>query len=328
MTPGHVTPEILREWWWHRQGLDGTLDGSTPATVLTATGWARTVGSANSYLTLFARAGSGRAEVDAATADLAICELPAARGCTYLVPAADFGLALQAGWHAPEAEAVLAERLGVRRAELDTLCDDVVAALSHGPLDPARLRDVLGSAVRSLGEEGRKKGLSTTLPIALGLLQAAGRIRRIPVNGRLDQQRYVYTRWSPIDTGLSDEEARTELARKYFGWTGGHRFRSCAGSPRSPHGTRRPRSPSSTWSASATGGWRCPPMPSSSPTSYRGRPRTRCWPASTRSYCCAATYGACCPPRTRTAPSRGTDPASLSASWPTFPTTRSSTAGA
>ncbi len=216
-----MASEALRAWWWHRQGLDGALAGAGAATVLATTGWARSVGGSNPYLTLFARAGIGRADVDEAVADLEICELPAARGCTYVVPAADFGLALQVGRRAPEAEAVLAERLGVPRGELDELCAAVLGALGGGALDPAELKTVLGPAVRGLGEEGRKKGLSTTLPVALGLLQAAGEIRRVPVNGRLDQQRYAYARWRRIDTGLSDEEARAELARRYFGWTGG-----------------------------------------------------------------------------------------------------------
>lgn len=211
----------LRAWWWHRQGLGGTLTGADPAVVLATAGWARSVGGCNPYLTLFTRAGIDRATADAAVADLAIGELPAARGCTYVVPAADFALALQAGRHAPEAEATLAERLGVPRREIDGLCDAVLAALDDRPLDPAGLKDVLGGAVRNLGEEGRKKGLSTTLPVALGLLQAAGEIRRIPVNGRLDQQRYTYARWTPLRTGLGDDEARIELARRYFDWTGG-----------------------------------------------------------------------------------------------------------
>ena len=67
----------LRAWWWHRQGLDGSLGSAAPAEVLARTGWARSVGGANPYLTLFARAGTGRAAVDAAQADLAIHELPA-----------------------------------------------------------------------------------------------------------------------------------------------------------------------------------------------------------------------------------------------------------
>jgi hypothetical protein len=211
----------LGAWWWHRQGLDGSLAGADPATVLATTGWARSVGGANPYLTLFARAGTVRAEADAAVADLAICELPAARGCTYVVPAADFALALQVGRHAPEAEAATALRLGVPRQEIDDLCEAVLGALAEGPLDPAGLKPVLGAAVRNLGEAGRKKGLTTTLPVALGLLQAAGEIRRIPLNGRLDQQRYTYARWTPPRTHLKDDEARVELARRYFGWTGG-----------------------------------------------------------------------------------------------------------
>jgi len=137
------------------------------------------------------------------------------------VPAADFALALRVGRHAAEAEAATALRLGVPRRELDELCDAVLGALADRPLDPAELKSVLGDAVRNLGEAGRKKGLTTTLPVALGLLQAAGEIRRIPVNGRLDQQRYSYARWTPPRTNLSDDEARAELARRYFGWTGG-----------------------------------------------------------------------------------------------------------
>jgi hypothetical protein len=82
------------------------------------------------------------------------------------------------------------------------------------------LKGRLGDAVRSLGEAGRKRGQSTTLPAALGLLQAAGEIRRVPVNGRLDQQRYGYVRWSAPRTGKSDEAARAELARLWFGWAG------------------------------------------------------------------------------------------------------------
>jgi hypothetical protein len=61
----------------------------------------------------------------------------------------------------------------------------------------------------------------TTLPLALGKLQSTGEIRRIPVNGRLDQQRYRYTLWTPNPLAkfkLSQQEAHTELARRYFRW--------------------------------------------------------------------------------------------------------------
>jgi hypothetical protein len=213
-----MQPATLRAWWSYRQGLDGGLHGTEPARVLARTGWARTVGGANPYLTLFARAGTGRAAVDAAQADLAIHELPAARGCTYLVPAGHFSLALQVGRSAPEADLPVLERLGAPRSEIESLCGKVLDVVGPDPFDPARLKDALGDAVRSLGEEGRKRGQSTTLPAALGLLQAAGEIRRVPVNGRLDQQRYGYVRWRAEPTGLTDEQARAELARLYFDW--------------------------------------------------------------------------------------------------------------
>jgi hypothetical protein len=69
-----------------------------------------------------------------------------------------------------------------------------------------------------------KKGITTTLPVALGTLQAEGLIRRIPTNGRLDQQRYKYALWNPSPLAkynLSSEQAFAELARRYFLWTGG-----------------------------------------------------------------------------------------------------------
>jgi hypothetical protein len=211
----------LRAWWWHRQGLDGSLAGASPADLLARTGWARSVGGANPYLTLFARAGVSRVDTEAAVSALSIHELPSARGCTYVVPAADFGLALQVGRGAPEADLARVGKLGVPRTEIDTLCAAVLDAVAGGPLDPARLKEVLGDRVRNLGPAGKKQGVTTTLPVALGLLQASGELRRVPVDGRLDQQRYAYTRWTAPRSGLSDEEARVELIRRYLGWTGG-----------------------------------------------------------------------------------------------------------
>src|SRR5262245_50729349 len=169
-----MNADPLRAWWWHRQGLDGSLAGADPATVLARTGWARSVGGANPYLSLFARAGTSRAEVDRAVAGLEIFELPAARGCTYVVPSVHFGLALRVGRHAPEADLKVVAKLGVGRAEIDALCAGVLRVLDRaGPLDPAQLKDRLGEQVRNLGEEGRKRGQATTLPSALGLLQAS-----------------------------------------------------------------------------------------------------------------------------------------------------------
>jgi hypothetical protein len=90
-------------------------------------------------------------------------------------------------------------------------------------MDPEELKQAAGSAVRKLGDPGKKKGLTTTLPVALGRLQTEGEIRRVPTNGRLDQQRYRYALWRPNPLGgfnLSADEVATELARRYFQWTG------------------------------------------------------------------------------------------------------------
>src|ERR1035441_1173542 len=212
----------LRAWWAHRQGLDGGLAGKSAAEVLERAGWARSVGGVGPYLTLFSRAGLSRQKVDAAVANTDIHELPSARSCTYVLPASDFALGLKMAQSFP-GEMKTAEKLGVTPKEIDKLCDLMRHALEKEPLDPDGLREATGKAVRNLGAEGKKKGLTTTLPVALGKLQVAGDIRRVPVNGRLDQQRYKYTLWRPNplrNFKLSTEEAYTELARRYFAWIG------------------------------------------------------------------------------------------------------------
>ena len=98
----------LRAWWSHRQGLDGSLAGASPTEVLDRAGWARSVGGAGPYLTLFARAGTGRDEADRALAERQIHELPSARGCTYVLPASDFALGLAVGVFVVEAVAAAA----------------------------------------------------------------------------------------------------------------------------------------------------------------------------------------------------------------------------
>src|SRR5215831_3221792 len=213
----------LQQWWWHRQGFDGSLRGKSAAEVLERSGWARSVGGVSPYLTLFARAGISREGADAAVSKLEIHELPAARGCTYVLPASDFALGLKVGETFSGAEMKTAYKLGVTDKEIDKLCDAVLKALAKGPLSPDDIRDATGNASRNLGEEGKKKGMITTLPVALGKLQATGDIRRIPVNGRLDQQRYQYTLWQPNPLTrfkLSTQEAQVELARRYFRWIG------------------------------------------------------------------------------------------------------------
>ena len=213
----------LRAWWWRLQGLDGSMAGSSPAQVLQRAGWARSVGGASPYLSIFARSGTPRADVDNAVAALEIHELPAARNCTYVVPKCDFALALKTGQPFTEGEMNVGRKLGVTEREIEKLCAAVMESVADKPISPDQIRETVDGAARNLGEAGKKKGLTTTLPLALGRLQAWGEIRRVPNNGRLDQQRYGYVRWrpNPLDEfKLSAEEAYTELARRYFAWIG------------------------------------------------------------------------------------------------------------
>ena len=214
----------LRAWWFRRQGLDGSMRKSAPAEVLERAGWARSVGGAGPYLSLFARARTTREAADAAAATLQIHELPSARGCTYVLPARDFAVGLKVGEEAAVAPMKVAAKLGVTEKEIEKLERAVLDTLDGSePLDPDAIRDATGKASRNLGEEGKKKGVTTTLPLALGRLQAHGEIRRVPVNGRLDQQRYKYVRWSPSPLATYRDslgEAYTDLARRYFRWVG------------------------------------------------------------------------------------------------------------
>ena len=187
----------IRAWWSHRQGLDGSLQGKTAGEALERAGWARSVGGVAPYLTLFSRAGISREAADDAVRKLEIHELPSARGCTYVLPASDFALGLKVGEAFNGTEMKTAYKLGVTDKEVEKLCDAVLKALAKGPLAPDEIREATGNASRNMGEEGKKKGMITTLPLALGQLQVRGEIRRIPVNGRLDQQRYQYALWRP-----------------------------------------------------------------------------------------------------------------------------------
>jgi hypothetical protein len=213
----------VRAWWAHRQGLDGSLRGASPDAVLCRSGWARSVAGAGPYLTLFARAGISRESADAAVSALSIHELPAARGCTYVLPARDFVLGLTLADDFGNGDMAQAHKLGVTDKEIDALCAAVLKALAKGALSPDALRDATGTASRSLGDAGKKKGMSTTLPLALGRLQTAGDIRRVPVNGRLDQQRYAYARWTPnprAKARMTAAEAHRDIAEHYFTWIG------------------------------------------------------------------------------------------------------------
>ena len=142
--------------------------------ILEQAGWARSVGGVGPYLTLFSRGGTSRAAADGAVAKLEIHELPTARGCTYVVPASDFALGLTVGRQFGGGDMKQAREAGVTEKEIDKLCDAVVKALEKGPLDPDGIARRPGKHHAVWARRGRRKGLTTTLPLALGRLQTEG----------------------------------------------------------------------------------------------------------------------------------------------------------
>ncbi len=189
----------LRRAWLAAQGLAAPAPRPVEQ-VLAETGWARTLGGADGYLSLAARCpGLTVGAVAGALAEGRIEVVPALRGCMYLVPAA----------HVPLARALargLSERRGDRerekagmdRAELDRVCAAVQDALAAGPATVHALKKRLPEGiVRSLGPAGKKLGLSSSLTPALRQMELDGRLARRVVDDRLDHERYLYVAGSP-----------------------------------------------------------------------------------------------------------------------------------
>ena len=114
-------------------------------------------GRRGSILDSIQQGGISREAADRSVANLEIHELPAARGCTYVLPAADFALALKLAQPFRESEIKLARKLGVTDREMNKLSTAVRKALVKGPLDPDEIRDAVGGAARNLGEEERRR---------------------------------------------------------------------------------------------------------------------------------------------------------------------------
>ena len=130
-----LTPQLQRAWWAHKQGSSNpSLNPRRPR--LARAGWARSVAGVGPYLTLHARAGLSRESVDAAVAALEIHELPSTRACTYVLPAADYALALTLAAASGDSEMKVALKLGVTEKEVDALSDAVLRALKFGPAEP------------------------------------------------------------------------------------------------------------------------------------------------------------------------------------------------
>jgi winged helix DNA-binding protein len=222
-----VTLAQARAFWQRQQGLAEPPGGSLGA-VIAATGWARTLGGAEVYLAVGARAPQmAPADLEAAVARSEVQVVPAVRGCIYLVPRVHVPLTLRvAEEKAAPAQARDMERAGIERREVDELGAAVRQLLGAGPLGTDGIRRGLpAGAVRSLGERGKKVGVSSPLPLALRQLELRGDIERTLEGGKLDSERYLWRRTakSPFDGARVPADAagrHAELARLFFGWAG------------------------------------------------------------------------------------------------------------
>ncbi len=208
-----------RAAWSRRQHLHAPHAGSLHDLVA-ATGWLRTLGGAEAYLALAARQpGTTVADVHRAIAQRELVVAPAVRGCVYVVPFADLPLALATARSQSEARLLRdLAKAGCDEATLHRTAAAVSEALAQGPATTAGLRAQLGDAVVSLGDVGKKIGLTSTLPPALRWLEWRGRVLRAPEGERLDHDRYTWVGAEVEVPDAGDAELARDLAEAYLRW--------------------------------------------------------------------------------------------------------------
>lgn len=209
------------------QGL--LAPGRDLAAALEENGFVRTLGGIDVYLALKARLpGLRREQVDAAVIEHRAQVLPAARGCIYLLARRHAPLALKvAETLSSPREQREHEKAGIRPGEVDEIAAAALELLrSKGPLSTNGIRQALPDGmVRSLGEAGKKLGISSPLPGALRRLEFRGDLERTLEDGRLDSEKYLW-RATPKNlfegADLPEEKSRlfARFAEIFFGAAG------------------------------------------------------------------------------------------------------------
>ena len=175
--------------------------GMPPAHVVARVGWLRTLGGADAYLALHARQNRiARGLIDTQVQHGELRVVPAVRGCIYLAPKTDVALCLSIAESMSSARAAREhDKAGIKKGEIAKLSDQVSTLLTtKGPMTTDALRRALpDGSIRSLGDAGKKVGISSPLPPALRALEFARRIERTPEDGRLDHERYLWRALGP-----------------------------------------------------------------------------------------------------------------------------------
>jgi winged helix DNA-binding protein len=170
--------------------------GRNPVAVLEETGFVRTLGGVDIYLAVRARVpGMRREDLEGVVERQEAQVVPAVRGCMYLVARRDVPLALRVADLLSRArDEREQEKAGIRPGEVEEIGKAALETLRQkGPLTTDALRKALpAEAVRSLGEQGKKVGLSSALPPALRRLEFEGKVERILAGVRLDSERYLW----------------------------------------------------------------------------------------------------------------------------------------
>ena len=161
-----------------------------------------------------------------AAAKLEIHELPAARGCTYVAARARLRARRSRSASAfGDAEMKTAAKLGVTEKEIDEARRRRAGRARRRAARSRRHQAGAGKAVRNLGEEGKKKGMITTLPLALGRLQSArrdspGADRRAARSAAVQVRALVAESAREIEARSERRRAHASLRGDSFGWVG------------------------------------------------------------------------------------------------------------
>ncbi|MES1241901.1 MAG: crosslink repair DNA glycosylase YcaQ family protein [Acidobacteriota bacterium] len=218
-----LTRDQVRRVCVAAQGL--SQPARSPVEALQETGFVRTLGGVDVYIAVRARVpGLRRDDLDGVVAEHRAQVIPAARGCMYLVARRDVPISLRVAALLSRARDERdQEKAGIRPGETEEVAKAALETLrAKGPLTTDGLRKALpAGTVRSLGEQGKKVGVSSPLPGALRKLEFDGLVERTLENRRLDSERYLWraAAASPFDgVSLPDDpiDLYAGMARIFF----------------------------------------------------------------------------------------------------------------
>lgn len=203
--------------WMERQLLP-PRPGMSVADVVARAGWIPSAGGTGPYLVFRARIPTiSRQDVDDAVfGRMELLELPSVRDTAFLVPRADAGVALAAGRRSLDERL---RKLPVARRTIEVLGDKILKAIGKGVHSTDQIRRALPpDSIEDLGEAGKQLGFGSTLPAALRLLQAEGRVLRSTEDRRLDGRTHLYRAWPKEIDAAPPAGLDHALAIRFLAW--------------------------------------------------------------------------------------------------------------